>query len=192
MHKSYNIIILIIIIIIIIIIILLLLLFFFRQKFVRYLDQTLWNLVGISYAMWSCFFKCWIFQIGCRCHGNGQNAKKLKKHKNDHSRLLAQQKLMKLDRNNIHIYWNEIIQKIGIGWTNFAAVAMETKKGGFKKILDPFHQTSWNFVGISTVECGSFWGVEIIQNGDCCHGNQGAKLFKRKLYSGSIWNLTQK
>jgi hypothetical protein len=32
---------------------------FFRQKFVfhisrRCLDQTLWNLVGISYAMWSC------------------------------------------------------------------------------------------------------------------------------------------
>ena len=26
-----------------------------------------------------------------------------KKHKNDHSRLLAKQKLMKLDRNNIHI-----------------------------------------------------------------------------------------
>jgi hypothetical protein len=26
-----------------------------------------------------------------------------KKHKNDHSRLLAEQKLMKLDRNNIHI-----------------------------------------------------------------------------------------
>jgi hypothetical protein len=49
---------------------------------------------------------------------------------------------MKLDRNNIHIYWNEIIQKIGIGWTNFAAVAMETKKGGFKNFLDPFHQTS--------------------------------------------------
>jgi hypothetical protein len=29
-----------------------------------------------------------------------------------------------------------------IRWTNFAAVAMETKKGGFKIILDSFHQTS--------------------------------------------------
>ena len=29
-------------------------------------------------------------------------AKMLKNHKNDHSRLLAEQKLMKLDRNNIH------------------------------------------------------------------------------------------
>ena len=28
---------------------------------------------------------------------------KIEKHKNDHSRLLAKQKLMKLDRNNIHI-----------------------------------------------------------------------------------------
>jgi hypothetical protein len=27
-------------------------------------------------------------------------------------------------------------QKIGIGWTNLAAVAMEIKKGGFKKMLD--------------------------------------------------------
>jgi hypothetical protein len=27
---------------------------------------------------------------------------------------------------------------IGIGWTNFAAVAMETKKGGFKKNWIPF------------------------------------------------------
>jgi hypothetical protein len=33
-------------------------------------------------------------------------------------------------------------KKIGIGWANFAAVAMETKKGGFKKNLDSFHQTS--------------------------------------------------
>ena len=44
----------------------------------RCLDQTLWNLVGISYAMWSCAVKGWFFQNGCRCHGNGQNAKELK------------------------------------------------------------------------------------------------------------------
>ena len=31
------------------------------------------------------------------------------------------------------------------------------KRGDLKKI-DSFYQTSWNFVGISTVECGSFWG----------------------------------
>jgi hypothetical protein len=29
--------------------------------------------------------------------------KKIEKHKNDHSRLLPEQKLMKLHRNNIHI-----------------------------------------------------------------------------------------
>jgi hypothetical protein len=62
-----------------------------------------------------------IFQNGCRCDGNGQNAKKLEKHKNDHSRLLAEQKLMKqhphlVDRDKPK-------KKIGIGWTNFAAVA---------------------------------------------------------------------
>jgi hypothetical protein len=36
---------------------------------------------------------------------------------------------------------------------------METKKGELKKNLDSFLQTSWNFVGISTVVCGSFWGL---------------------------------
>jgi hypothetical protein len=77
-------------------------------------------------------------------------------------------------------------KKNGIGWTNFAAVAMETIKGEFKKILDSFHQTSWNFVGISTVVCGSFWGLKKIQNSGCCHGNQGAKNVKFKPYSGSF------
>jgi hypothetical protein len=32
-------------------------------------------------------------------------------------------------------------KKIGIGWTNFAAVAMETKKGGF----NPFPLKSFHF-----------------------------------------------
>jgi hypothetical protein len=54
---------------------------------------------------------------------------------------------------------------------------METKKGGFKKNWIPFiklHET----LGISTVVCGSLWRVEKIQNGGCCHGNQGAKNVK--------------
>ena len=51
---------------------------FVRSISRRCLDQTLWNLVGISYAMWSCAFKGWFFLNGCRCHWNGQNAKKLK------------------------------------------------------------------------------------------------------------------
>jgi hypothetical protein len=33
-------------------------------------------------------------------------------------------------------------KKIGIGWTNFAAVVMETKNGRFKRKLDSVHQTS--------------------------------------------------
>ena len=32
-----------------------------------------------------------------------------------------------------------------------------------------------HFVEISTVACGSFWGVEKNQNGGRCHGNQGIK-----------------
>ena len=51
---------------------------FVRSVSRRCLDQTLWNLVGISYALWSCAVKGWFFQNGCRCHGNGQNAKQLK------------------------------------------------------------------------------------------------------------------
>jgi hypothetical protein len=66
------------------------------------------------------------------------------------------------------------------------------KKEGFKKKLDSFHQTSWNFIGISTVVCGSFWGVDKIQNGDRCHGNQGAKNVIFTPNSRSFWNLTQK
>jgi hypothetical protein len=41
------------------------------------------------------------FQNGCRCHRNDQNAKKMKKNKNDHNRFLAEQKLMKLKRRII-------------------------------------------------------------------------------------------
>ena len=66
------------IIIIILIIIILLPHIFVRSISWRCLDQTWWNLVGISYAMWSCAFKGWFFQNGCHCHGNGQNAKKMK------------------------------------------------------------------------------------------------------------------
>jgi hypothetical protein len=72
--------------------------------------------------------------------------------------------------------------------TNFAAVAMETKKGGFKKLLDSFHQTSCNFVGISTVVCDSSCGVEkkikmavfsIFQHFGRFHGN-GSHFEKNK------------
>jgi hypothetical protein len=34
------------------------------------------------------------------------------------------------------------------------------KRGDLKKNLDSFHQTSSNFVGISTVVHGSFWGLK--------------------------------
>jgi hypothetical protein len=46
-----------------------------------------------------------------------------------------------------------------------------------------------HFVGISTVVCGSFWGVEQIQNGGRCHGNQGTKWPPNKKSSdfGKIW-----
>ena len=55
---------------------------------------------------------------------------------------------------------------------------METKKGWFKKIWDSFHQTTWKFVGISIVVCGSFWGVAKIQNGGCCPRYKMAAKYK--------------
>jgi hypothetical protein len=48
---------------------------------------------------------------------------------------------MKLEQHP-HLVKRDKPKKIGIGWTNFAAVAMETKKAGFKKYLVSFHQTS--------------------------------------------------
>jgi hypothetical protein len=43
-----------------------------------------------------------------------------------------------------------------------------------------------NIVGISTVVCGSFLGVEKIQNGCHCHGNQGTK-WPPKYKNPLIW-----
>jgi hypothetical protein len=61
--------------------------------------------------------------------------KKNEKHKNDHSRLLAKQKLMKLDRNNIHI--NKPKNSESVGQT-LPQLPWKQKKGGFKKKLIPF------------------------------------------------------
>ena len=44
-----------------------------------------------------------------------------------------------------------------------------------------------HFVEIYTVACGSFWGgVEKIQNGGRCHGNQGIK-WPPKYKNPPIW-----
>jgi hypothetical protein len=40
--------------------------------------------------------------------------KKNEKHKNDHSGLLAKQKLMKLDRNNIHVNKPKKSESVGL------------------------------------------------------------------------------
>ena len=56
---------------------------FFRQKFVRHIsrrcrDQTWWNLVGISYAMWSCAFKGWFFKMAAVAMEMAKMQKKMK------------------------------------------------------------------------------------------------------------------
>ena len=91
-----------------ILVIILLLLSFFRQKFVRHIFGD--ALIKLYETLQEYHMPCEVvplrvdfLQNGCRCHGNGKNAKKKMKNTNDHSRLLAKQNLMKLDKNKIHI-----------------------------------------------------------------------------------------
>ena len=56
---------------------------FFRQKFIRHISRRLlnrnqWNFTGMLSTMSRCAEYFRNFQNGCHCHGNGQNAKKLK------------------------------------------------------------------------------------------------------------------
>jgi hypothetical protein len=77
-------------------------------------------------------------------------------------------------------------KKIGIGWTNFAAVAIETKKGGFKKKIG---YLSSNFMNLCRTIHRSVWEVGKIQNSGRCHGNQGTKWppNTKILRFGEIW-----
>jgi hypothetical protein len=43
-----------------------------------------------------------------------------------------------------------------------------------------------HFVGISTIVCGSFWGLKKNQNGGRCHGNEGTGGF---LYFGGYFGF---
>ena len=100
----------------------------------------------------------WFFQNGCRCHGNDQNAKKLKNTK----MIIAG---YSPNRN----WWNLIgttstsrdkpKKSESVGQT-LSQLPWKQKKGVLKKKLDSFHQASWIFVRISTIVCGSFWGLK--------------------------------
>jgi hypothetical protein len=63
-----------------------------------------------------------------------------------------------------------------------AAKIQKSSRFGFQVDFDVGNSYPWfgshimiHFVRKSTVVCGSFWGVEKIQNGGRCHGNQGIK-----------------
>jgi hypothetical protein len=67
----------------VIILIIIFLLSFFRQKFIRHISLRLlngnqWNFTGMLSTLSRCADYFRHFQNGRRCHGNGQNAKKLK------------------------------------------------------------------------------------------------------------------
>ena len=72
-----------IIILLLLLLLLSLFLSFFCQKFIRHISQRLlngnqWNFTGMLSTMSRCADYFRNFQNGRRCHGNGQNAKKLK------------------------------------------------------------------------------------------------------------------
>jgi hypothetical protein len=102
---------------------------FVRHFSRRCLDQTLWNLVGISYAMWSCAVKGRFFQNGCRCPGNGQNAKQMKNTKMIIAGYSPNRNCWNLIGTTPTSSGTRSTKQIGIGWINFAAIAMERKKG---------------------------------------------------------------
>ena len=100
--------------------------------------------------------------------------------KNDHSRLLAEQKLMKLAMNNIHIQWNEISQKNRNRLNKLFRNCHGNKKGRIKKKLGFL---SLNFIKLCRNIQRSVWQLlefEQIQNDGRCHGNQGATNVKFK------------
>ena len=104
--------------IIIIIIIIILPHIFVRSISQRCLDQTLWNLGGISYAMWSCAFKGWFFKMAAIAM---ETTKMLKKQEN---LGFLSSNFMKLCRNIHGSEW-QLLES----WKKFkmAAVAMVTK-----------------------------------------------------------------
>ena len=88
------------------------------------------------------------FKNGRRCHGNGQNAKKM---------IIAG---YSPNRN----WWNLLgTTSTSSGWTNFAAVAMETNKGGFKKLLNSFHQSVTALAGLKKIKMAAIAMVTKVQ-----------------------------
>ena len=71
------------------------------------------------------------------------------------SRLLAKQRLMKLDRNNIHIYWNKISQKKSesVGQT-LPQLPWKQKRGDLKKNWIPFIKLHETFIHHSMWQLG--------------------------------------
>ena len=100
------------------------------------------------------------FQDGCRCHGNGQNAKKFKNTKMIIAGYSANRSWWNLIWTTSRSSGTRLAKK---NWNRLDKLCRSrhgSKKGGFKKKLDSFHQNSWNFVGISTVVCGNFWWLQ--------------------------------
>jgi hypothetical protein len=117
-----------------IIIIIILLLSFFRQKFIRHISRRLlngnqWNFTGMLSTMSRCADNFWNFQNGRRCHGNGQHAKKLKNTKMIIAGYSPNRNWSNLLGTTSTSSGTRKAKKIGIDCTNFAAVAIETKKG---------------------------------------------------------------
>jgi hypothetical protein len=78
----------------------------FKTKSTTLSDDLFLCQVSKESDVWSEFnvpFRVDFFKMATVAMETAKMLKKNEKHKNDHSRLLTKQKLMKLDRNNIHI-----------------------------------------------------------------------------------------
>jgi hypothetical protein len=83
---------------------------------------------------------------------------------------------MKLDRNTSTSSGTRKAKKIGTGWTNFAAVAMETKKGdlnifgflssNFMNLCRNFHRSVWQLLEVlQKFKMAAVTMVTKVQNG---------------------------
>jgi hypothetical protein len=109
---------------------------FFRQKFIRHISRRLlngnqWNFTGMLNTMSRCSDYFRNFQNGHRCHGNSQNAKKLKNTK----MIIAG---YSPNRN----WWNLIgttstSKSESVGQT-LPQLPWKQKRGDLKKIWNPF------------------------------------------------------
>ena len=152
------------------------LLSFFRQKFIRHISRRLlngnqWNFTGMLSTMSRCADYFWNFQNGRRCHGNAQNAKKLKNTKMITAGYSPNRNWWNLIGKHPHLVERDKAKKSESVGQILPQLPWKQKRGDLKKI----GFLSSNFMNLCRNIHRSVWEVGKIQNSGRCHGNQGTK-----------------